>query len=178
MKLLPLIIEDHKHDYGCVMLFFDFPEMYKIQDMINPDDIYEDENDDSFGLEDEPHVTLLYGLHEGVSSEDIKRTLRFIDFGPCRLSNPSIFQNDDYDVLKYDVEGDGLEEANIQLRKFPNTTDFPEYHPHMTIAYLKTKTGKKYANAIKDSSFILSPKYSTYSKPDGTKEQLSINVRK
>jgi len=178
MKFLSLLTEDHKHDYGCVMLFFDFPEMKKIQKIIRTEDIYEDETDDSFGLETEAHITLLYGLHDGVSSENIKTVLKKISFGSCKLTNASIFENEKYDVLKYDVEGDGLHEANIQLKKFPYTSDFPEYHPHLTIAYLKPKAGKKYSTELRNSSFTLIPKYAVYSQTDGSKEKLNISIKK
>jgi len=174
MKLLSLITENHKHEYGCVMLHFNFPEMEKIQDMINPNDIYEDETDDSYGLETEAHVTLLYGLHKEVSSENVKEVLKNFSFGQCKLNNASLFENEKYDVLKYDIDGDGLHKANLELKKFPYTSDFPEYHPHLTIAYLKPKTGKKYSDALKNSSFTLIPTYAIYSQTDGTKQKIKI----
>jgi len=165
------------------MLYFNFPEMYKIQDMINPDDIYEDETDDSYGLETQPHVTILYGLHDNVPTEDVQKAIGNFEYGLCRLDNPSVFQNEKYDVLKYDVNyvtrgGAFLHKANNELKKLPYTSDFPEYNPHLTIAYLKPKTGGRYVKALKGSSFTLPPKYAEYSKTDGTKEKLKINVRK
>lgn len=183
MKLLPLVTEDHKHDYGCVMLHFDFPELCKIQDMINPDDIYEDENDDSFELESEFHITLLFGLHDEVSTNNIKKVLEKFEYGPCKLTNPSIFENEKYDVFKYDVVyptrgGAFLHKTNYELKKLPHTSEFPEYNPHVTIGYLKPKKGQRYVKAIKNSEFIVTPKYAIYSKPDGTKEKLNINVKK
>jgi len=173
-----VIVEDHKHDYGCVMLHFNFPEMEKIQDMFNPDDIYEDETDNSFGLETEAHVTLLYGLHEGISIKNIKSILEKFSFGPCKITNVSLFENEKYDVLKYDVDGDNLSEANLQLKKFPHTSDFPDYHPHLTIAYLKPKKGNKYIKALKGINFTLTPLYATYSQSDGTKEKIDIKIKK
>lgn len=177
MKLMDLITENHKYDYGCVMLYFDFPEVNKIHDMINSDDIYEDPSDDSFGLETEPHVTILFGLHSEVSTEDVESVLKKFTFGPCRLTNPSTFDGPPYDVLKYNIDGNGLHEANIELQKFPYTSDFPEYHPHLTIAYLKTGKGKRYADALKGSSFTLIPKFAVYSKPNGAKEKLNITTK-
>lgn len=182
MKLLSLITEDHKHDYGCVMLYFDFPEMNKIQYIINPEDIYEDEDDDSFGLETEPHVTLLYGLHENVTVDDVKKAINKFEYGDCRLGNPSIFENEKYDVLKYDVYyatrgGAFLHKVNKELKKLPYTSDFPEYNPHLTIAYLNPGKGKKYTKHLKDTSFILNPKYAVYSKVDGSKEKLKISKK-
>ena len=47
IKMLDVITEDYKHRYGCVMLFFNFPYLNKIQDAINPDDLYEESDDES-----------------------------------------------------------------------------------------------------------------------------------
>jgi 2'-5' RNA ligase len=165
------------------MLHFKFPEMSKIQDMIDPKDIYEDSSDSSFGLETEPHVTLLYGLHKEISDNDIKFTLKKFQFGPCRLVNPSIFQNPDYDVLKFDVNyatrgGAFLHKANKALKEFPHTEDFPEYRPHFTIARLKKGKGKKYADALKSSIFTLEPDYAKYSKIDGSDIKFKISLQK
>lgn len=177
MTLSNLIFENHKHDYGCVMLYFDFPEIKTIHNIIKPNDIYEDPYDDSYGLETEPHVSLLFGLHNEVTTDNVKNVLKKFTFGPCRLTNVSTFDGPPYDVLKYDIDGDGLHEANAELRKFPHTTNFPEYHPHLTIAYLKTGKGKKYTDALKNSSFTLLPKFAVYSKTNGTKEKLSITTK-
>jgi 2'-5' RNA ligase len=180
---MDLITEDHKHELGCVMLNFDFPELNKIHDIIDSKDIYEDPSDSSFGLETEPHVTLLYGLHKGVSDNDVKFTLKKFIFGACKVENPSVFKNPDYDVLKYDVNyptrgGAFLHKANTALKELPYTSDFPDYHPHMTIAYLKKGTGQRYVDALKGSSFTLLPKYAKYSKPDGSDVKLNISLFK
>jgi hypothetical protein len=183
MKLLPLIKEvlRRKHDFNCVMLHFNFPEINKIEDMINPDDIYMPE-DSSYGLETDPHVTLLYGLHDGVSIEDIKKVISKVTFDLCRIDNPSVFENEEYDVLKYDVEyatrgGAFLHKINNELKNFPYTSDFPEYHPHLTIAYLKSGRGEKYVEMIKGTTFTLSPKYVVYSKTNATTTKIPINLR-
>ena len=51
--------EDTEYKYGCVMLYFKFPKMEELHNSIDSSD-YEDED----SLEDEPHCTLLYGLHD------------------------------------------------------------------------------------------------------------------
>lgn len=185
IKLLDLILEDHKHEFGCVMLVFDCPEINKLQDVINPNDLYEDPDDDSFGLETESHVTLLYGLHKGVDSNDVKTALSGITFDDCKLYNPSIFENEKYDVLKFDVGyvargGAFLSKANKELMKFPYTSDFPDYHPHMTVAYLKPGKGKKYSDIFKKKvdEIKLSPKHALFSQTNGKKERLKINIKK
>lgn len=180
MKLIDLIKEEdrnRKHEYACAMLYFAFPEMGRIHKMINLDDLYTEEEDDSFGLEDEPHVTLLYGLHSNVSTDDIVNVLEKFTFEDCIIHNPSLFKNEKYDVLKFDARGDNLNEVNKELVQFPHTSDFPDYHPHMTIAYLKPGKGKKYVDSFKKfKEFEITPRYGIYSKTNGDKERIQLKL--
>lgn len=178
IKLMELIIEESKRNkFGCAMLYFSFPEISKLHDAIDVDDLYEEEDDDSFGLEKEPHTTLLFGLHSEITKKDIKKILDKYTFYECKVFNVSLFQNEKYDVLKFDVKGDNLKEVNKELSNYPHTTDYPDYHPHMTIAYLKSGRGKKYVNMfIKYDEFCILPQYAVYSQPDGSKNKISINV--
>jgi hypothetical protein len=175
IKLMDLLKEGsgQTYDYGCVMLYFDFPQMYKIHDIIDPKDIYYEEGDRSFGLEDEPHTTLLYGLHEDVGVDDVKEVLNEFEFSPCTIHNASLFEND-YDVLKFDVKGENLHEANSALKQFPYTSNFPNYHPHMTIGYLKKGTGQKYTKMLNGVEYELIPNYAVYSMPDGSKHKIKL----
>lgn len=178
IKLKDLLKEDKQtYDYGCVMLYYNFPLMNKIHDAIDPKDVYTEEGDRTFGLEDEPHTTLLFGLHEGVSDEDIKKVLDKFTFSTCKLYNASTFNNPQYDVLKFDVQGDNLHQANEELRKYPYTSNFPDYHPHTTIAYLKPGTGKKYTEMLKGQEFELTPTHAVYSKPNGDQVELPIKIK-
>lgn len=178
MKLLDIFTEatNQKFEYGCVMLYFDFPEIYKIQDEINPEDIYYEPGDRSFGLEDEPHTTLLFGLHKEVTTDDVEKVLEGFEYGDVLIGNISLFENPRYDVLKFDVKGKNLHNTNEKLKEFPHTSSFPTYHPHLTISYLKPGMGKKYVEKFKGMTFKLTPKYAVYSKPDGDRDVLDINV--
>ena len=177
-KLIDVLKESRgqKFEYGGVMLSFTFPEITKIHEMMDPDDIYYEECDRSFGLEDESHTTLLFGLHEGVTSEDVSGVLDNFKFGTCRVSDASLFQNPQYDVLKFDVSGTDLHNANRELKKFPHTSNFPDYHPHLTVGYLKPGRGKKYVKKLSGLSFGLTPEYAVYSKPNGDRDKLEIKV--
>ncbi len=174
-----LLLEDHKHDFGCAMLFFNFPQIFKIHSAIKEEDIYQDEEDPSFGLESEPHCTLLFGLHPEVTTEDITKVIDGHDLDQIFLAhNISIFDNPKYDVLKFDIEEkvkfqNSLNRINKQLRSFPHTNDYPDYHPHMTVAYLKKGTGKKYVGAFEGTQFDLNPSYAVYSK-DGIQDKIEI----
>jgi 2'-5' RNA ligase len=178
IKLADLLKEEkQKFEYGCVMLYYNFPLMNKIQSIIDPEDVYTEEGDRTFGLEDEPHTTLLFGLHEEVLDEDIINALNKFEFGTCKLYNVSTFNNPQYDVLKFDVQGDNLHQANEELRKYPYTSNFPDYHPHTTIGYLKPGTGKKYIKMLKGQEFELTPTHAVYSKPNGDQVELPIKVK-
>ena len=165
-----------KFEYGCTMLYFNFPEINKIHDIINPKDIYYEEGDRSFGLEDEPHTTLLFGLHNNVSTEDVKNVLDDFVYGDCIIENASLFENPQYDVLKFDVKGKNLHETNSKLKEYPYTNSFPNYHPHLTIGYLKPGEGKKYVEKLEGIRFKLKPEYAVYSKPNGDQDVININV--
>jgi 2'-5' RNA ligase len=183
IKLLDLLKENSTstYDYGCVMLYFNFPQINKIHDAIDPKDIYSESEDKTFGLEDEPHTTLLYGLHEEVSLDDIKQVLNEFVYDKCIVHTPSLFENEKYDVLKFDVKGNNLHETNASLKQFPFTSNFPNYHPHLTIGYLKPGTGKRYVemlNKAKANKYELIPQYAVYSQPDGIKNQINIKVKK
>jgi len=179
-KLLNILkeISTQQHSYGAVMLFFNFEEMGELHSQIEEEDIYLDEEDKSFGLEDEPHCTLLYGLHEGVTLKQVEQVLDEYTFYTVKAYNISLFENDKYDVLKFDIEGDNLHEVNKDLKQFPYTTDYPNYHPHMTIGYLKKGKGKKYVKKFKEKykEIWSAPQYCVYSQPNGEKNKISIKI--
>jgi 2'-5' RNA ligase len=179
LKNNPLISEgsNQTYDYNCAMIYFDFPHMNKIQDAINPKDIYYEKGDRTFGLEDEPHCTLLYGLHSEVTTDDIKNIINKYEFTPLKLINVSLFENEKYDVLKFDVVGEDLHKINEELKKYPFTSDYPDYHPHSTIGYLKSGKGKRYTEMLKNMEFDVIPNKVVYSKADGEKDIIDIKLK-
>lgn len=174
-KQMKLLTEDRKHEYGCVMLHFSFPEMKEIHKLIDPDDLYEEVGEE-YGLETDPHCTLLFGLHDGVSTSDVDKVLGEFTFETCKAHNTSLFKNEKYDVLKFDIQGDNLSYANKKLKEFPYTNEYPKYEPHMTICYAKVGKGEKYVEELKNKKYWLTPKYIIYSKPDGSKDKININI--
>lgn len=172
------IIEKSGDSYssGCAMIYFSFPEIKNIHDMIEEVDLYTQEGDRTFGLEDEPHVTLLYGLDETVTPQQVKEIVDKFTFSTCKIHNASLFENE-YDVLKFDVEGDSLHECNEELKKLPHNNSYSEYHPHLTIAYLKKGKGQKYTDMLKNKEWELKPQSVVFSQPDDTKNKIEIKVK-
>lgn len=170
------------YDYGCVMLYTTFPNMESLHKQIEDEDVYINPDDSTFGLETEPHITLLYGLHDGVSLEDVAEVIKKHQFGDLIAHNVSMFDNPKYDVLKFDIRypvkgGAFLHKCNEDLKQFPFTTQFPEYHPHMTIAYIKKGEGQKYVDLFKDQEWNLSPSEVVYSMANGEKHSIEINQK-
>jgi hypothetical protein len=152
------------YDFGCAMVYFSAPEISKIQEQIDPADIHEN------GLESEPHTTLLYGLHSAdIQDDQVMEICTGVTYTPIKLHNPSIFENKDFDVLKFDAECEELQTANGELIKLPHTTDYPDYHPHATIAYLMPGTGEKYSKMFEGAFVYAVAEEIVYSKPDGSK---------
>ena len=180
ISLINLLKENSQstYDYSCAMIYFNFPDMGKLHNQIQPEDIYTEEGDKTFGLEDEPHTTLLYGLHKEVTLDDVKEVLDKYQFGPCRIYNASLFENEKYDVLKFDVKAEILHDVNKDLKQLPFTSNFPDYHPHMTIGYLKPGTGKKYVKIFKAIEYELQPQYGVYSQGNGQKDKIKIETIK
>lgn len=169
--------KDHKHSYGCVMVFLDVDNKKwdELQNLINENDLYTEEDDNSYGREDDPHVTILYGLHDDIPDEDIETEIDKIKTPKIEFKNISAFSNDKFDVLKFDVESKDLTKYNKKFIEFPHTSNFPDYHPHVTIAYLKKGKSDKYIKKAKDLlNMDITPDKIVYSKADGSKKNYKL----
>ena len=83
------------------------------------------------------------------------------------------FSGEEYDVVKFDIESDLLHKINKELVKFPHTSDFPDYIPHMTISYVKKGTGKKYNRKLKNPITLKGTKI-VYSHPNGKEDSWNL----
>lgn len=165
------------YNKGCVMAYLDnlYPQIKDLQNKIPEENIYIEEDDRSFGLEDEPHVTLLYGIHsDEVSDNDVMNVVKEMNWKQAiKVGNLGLFENEKYDVLKLEANAEWLKEANKTLcEKLPYSTDFPDYNPHLTIAYLKPGTGKKVVKDLGSFESEMSPNKIVYSLPSGNKKVL------
>lgn len=168
-RYIQFIKESSGYEFGCVMVDVPVSNWKEITNYIDPEDVYTGD-DDTHGIQEEPHVTVLYGLHKEVTPEMVKSVFRdFNDDINIEVDGIDIFENKDYDVVKFNVKPDGaLQELHNRLSEFPNSNSFPDYKPHITIAYVNKGTGKKYIKpeykyVVKNVIKI------TYSMPSGEK---------
>jgi 2'-5' RNA ligase len=104
------------------------------------------EGEDKYGREDEPHVTILYGI-KGNEAAPIELSTQGCGPIKVKLGAISAFVNDDkeYDVLKVDVESDDLRRLHALLRaSTDNDYEWDNYHPHLTLAYLRKGLAAQY----------------------------------
>ena len=166
---IQFIKESSGYEYGCVMIEVPVSNWNEITSYIDPEDIYTG-GDDTHGIQEFPHLTLLYGLHKEVTPEMVKSVFEgFTKDINIEVNGIGIFENNDYDVVKFNVNPDGaLQELHDKLSELPNSDQFPNYTPHITISYVKSGTGKKYVKPdykyeVKNVDKI------TYSMADGNK---------
>lgn len=174
-----LLKEEKKNDsqieYGCLMLYFNIKKWNNITSIINKDDLYK--VDDEYGIETEPHITILYGFHKKVTADDIfslyKNNFKLKPI-EVKVNGISIFKNKEFDVVKLDVESKILTKLNDIMKKLPNTSTYPEYHPHITIGYVKKGMGKKYVETFSKKLKLIANKL-VFSTKDEEKKELLLN---
>jgi hypothetical protein len=171
---MEFIVESSGYKFGCVMLKVPFTNWIDITNRIEPEDVY-DGDDDKHGLEDDPHLTLLYGLEPEVSECEIKSIMN--SFGKpldIEIDGIDIFENENFDVVKFNIrKSSDLQSIHDKLSQLPNQDSYPDYKPHITISYVNKGSGKKYL----DPNFKLSIKGLSeicYSMPSGKKVYFNI----
>lgn len=174
--------KEFKYDLGCVMLKFNIDDWKKdVLSLIDEEDIYDEPH---FGLEDECHVTVFFGIiPEKSETKEVVEKVKECDIDidkEYKLQDISIFESDDYDVVKFDVKDcDELKEMNKFIKKeFPNKQDFPDYKAHVTIGYVQKGKGKKYVQKLEEP-VIATPSRLVYSYPiDEGKSKRTTNIIK
>lgn len=171
-----------REEFGCIMLdskISDWEETHTSG--IDPRDIFIHPTDDDYGLEDNPHMTLLWGIHEDeIDPEAIMDIIQQdLDRVKVEVTNISIFENEEFDVVKYEIP------VTPQIQKYrdmleralPNTQTFPDFHPHMTIAYVKPGEGSKYVKEL-DEPFSVTFDKGVYSFHETNEDGESEQIRK
>lgn len=183
-KLRAALLKEGAHkanEYGCLMVYLDADksEWDKMQEVIDADDLYDPKDETGYGLESEPHVTILYGLHSTIEDKDIEVEINKIKNPKIKLGKVSSFTNKLFDVLKFDIESSDLHKLNKKFCEFPYTSDYPDYHPHCTAAYLKKGLAEKYIKILnkyltEHSNLEVKPEKLVYSKANGEKKDYGL----
>ena len=163
------------NDFGCVMLYADSPDWDKFtQRVIDKDDLYFAPDDD-YGLEKQPHITVLFGLHDKkINKEQLFDILRNTPSFRIGVQDMDIFENEKFDVVKLNVpRNEFLLNMHNKFREFPHTMTHPDYNPHMTVAYVKKGKGPKYRKRFK---YPINFKFNkgVYSEPDYRKSYFDL----
>ncbi len=142
-------------------------------DLIDNEDVYDNEAKE-FGKEGKSHITALYGIHKEVKSEDIIKVLeKYKTPIEIEITGLSSFKAKEYDVLKFDIKSETLSKINKDLLEFPNTNDFPVYHGHITLAYIKKGKIDKYLKKLSGVYKLKSSKFQ-YSEANGKKHDWKL----
>ena len=156
-------------EYACLMMGANIPDWKEKISIVKEEDLYKEGDD--FGYEKEPHVTIIYGLHyEDIIVEEICDQIKLLYPVKVTIDTISIFETQQgYDVVKYDVPlTDDLKDYRKYFETFyPNTQTYKDYHPHMTIAYVKPGEGKKYVQKV--TPFEVNFNKAIYSTPEEEK---------
>lgn len=165
----------HKNEYGCLMAMVSptvGPHIVKFGRTAIPQSIiYNKPDDTSYGYEDEPHITLKYGYAPDLTNSDLATILQGIKPFNVILHALSQFNNDEFDVIKFDAESPVLRELRARADKFPNQDKFPDYKPHLTLGYIKPKS---FAHTKQNLKFTVPIHGFKYSGANGQK--LIINL--
>ena len=150
-------------EYAFLMIDYEMPTFIKdLQNKIPKNELYfgtdEEKKDNQYGLEKESHVTLAPCLDSDIDFDKLKSLLLPLKEYKCILNNISIFENDDYDVLKADVKCPNMHKTYNKIKEnFELHSAYKEYHPHMTIAYMQKGMADKYKKKMLDKIEELTP---------------------
>ena len=134
-------IDKSNHDSQSVLILIDGilrSRAIAMAEMINADDL------SAWGREYNPHITVKYGFPAWITIEDIQRAAGLFQPFKVRFGHISLFEQDEFDVVKVEVESQELRRLNRLISFLPNQDSHIEYNPHLTLAYVLPGEGKKY----------------------------------
>jgi SPP1 gp7 family putative phage head morphogenesis protein len=170
------------YQFGCVMAHVSLDSFVFISPKIANEDLFIDLTKGLKGIEDDPHITILYGLHsEEITDEAVERIFTDYSLIEAKFTKLKVIDNPEkpYEVLVWEVESEELVKLNEQLRALPHTNNFPEYKPHATIAYLKKGAGQKYiTETLLKVYFNFHLSKILYSKPDKSRLVWELGLKK
>lgn len=116
----------------------------KGKEIVSRSQLYKSDNK-FFGLTNKPHITVLYGIHATDPSVELMDIVETYPKFTITLSNVSLFKGSEhdnpFDVIKLDINCPDLHVLNTAFKECCEyTSDYPDYKPHATIAYVQPDT--------------------------------------
>ena len=160
-------------EYAFLMVDYETPSIIKdLQKKIPSRELYTEEDNEDYGLEKQSHVTLVPCLDNDIDIDKLKSYLKPINEYDIVLTDISKFECEKFDVLKCAVKSKALKDTNKEIvDKFETHSDYKDYNPHMTIAYMKKGMADKYLKKILDKLILLKAKNFNFSYFDGDKDK-------
>lgn len=102
-------------------------------------------NSDFYGLPNNPHITILYGIHAEHPSAKLIDIIETYPKFTIILGGISLFKGDEnnnpFDVVKVNADSSDLHALNAAFKECCDfTSDYPDYKPHVTVAYVQPDT--------------------------------------
>lgn len=177
----------NSYSYHCIQLNLGPSDYFNyFQSHISDGDLYhslEKKEDgsvyDKYGRENEPHITLCYGLKNEKDYDSIQKLFSLLKPFPIYLGKTSFFRDDSkpYSVRICEID-DGtnwLHKLNSIIRsEYDVYVSYPTYTPHITIAYCKPDFGIRDGGRHKfEGKEIIADKF-IWSHTDGRKLPLIL----
>lgn len=135
-----MILSEETFSYGCVMA----PASDKVAEAvvrfcdenIKDEQLYVAFDDESFGRQEDIHVTVKYGLEDS-DELTVRDALEGVEPFCVTLGSIKKFESEEYDVVYIEAFSDELKEINKKITNEIDCTEtHNEYVPHMTVAYV------------------------------------------
>jgi len=138
-------------------------------------DLFHNPEDPTFGREDEMHCTVIYGIHDK-RSVAARQVLKEVKPFEIKLGKVTAFTTPEkFDVLKVGVTSPDLHDLHDLLRdKLEVTESFPEYKPHVTIAYLQKGKAESLVGSDKFKGITVTVDKVVFSSSAGVKTPISL----
>ena len=142
-----------------LMVEYQMPKaILELQRQIDPQDLFVSQKGFPPGLETEPHVTVAPCPRNNVNPDNLRQFLQPLEKYKLEAIQLNVFENEEFDVLHFPVESDALRSTyNGFAENYKVGGKYPDYNPHITVAYLKKGKGREYTKLKFPSPLTLEP---------------------
>ena len=143
INLKEMLMEDRSNQTakkGCLMAMLSEEDTAKIlkfsKQLINDEDLYLEDNE--YGRESESHVTIRYGFLKDLNELEIRHLIQGQKSFMMEIFGLDKFaSHPNYDVAVFKVNSPVLKKLNELSGIHLNENEYPDYNPHLTLAYVQ-----------------------------------------